>query len=76
MPGEILDLKEYIGKYKISTVDLGEFLIEHPDVIGAYETMIFKDGESIGYQVRYKTEEEARKGHQEAIDFIKGNKVS
>ena len=76
MPGEILNLKENIGEYKISTVDLGEFLIKRPEMIGAYETMIFKDGEPIGYQVRYETEEEARKGHQEAIDFINNNKAS
>lgn len=72
------NLKTRIERYVISTVDLG---VNHQFIEGLpplwYETMIF-DVENIGeenslswYQERYTTEEEARKGHQEAIEFVK-----
>lgn len=73
------DLKTKVGKYTVSTVDLG---IDHSFGIGKplyYETMIFKniDGDvhSLDYQVRYSTEEEARIGHQKAIEYIKSGVV-
>lgn len=70
------DLKTKAGKYTISTVDLG---IDHSFGFGNplyYETMIFnwEDSEENpfeDYQKRYETEEEARLGHQEAIDYVK-----
>lgn len=71
MPGEIFNLKDKIGRYEISTVDLGKFFIKHPKLIGAYETMAFRNGKEIGSPIRYKTEEEARKGHQIAVEYYK-----
>lgn len=70
------DLKTKIGKYTISTVDLG---LDHSFGIGEplyYETMIFNwedEEENIFdfYQERYTTEEEARAGHEKAIDYVK-----
>ena len=68
------DLKTQVGNYKVSTVDLG---IDH-NIWGNkplyYETMIFSDNEDNQfeyYQERYATEEEARKGHEKAIKYIK-----
>lgn len=67
-------LKTQVGNYKVSTVDLG---IDH-NMFGDkplyYETMIFSDDEDNQfeyYQERYTTEEEARKGHEEAIKHVK-----
>ena len=70
------DLKTDVGEYQVSTVDLG---LDHSFGIGKplyYETMIFekkidKDGfhNSLDYQVRYSTEEEAREGHKKAIEY-------
>ena len=62
-----------VGKFIVSTVDLGfdEMAIK---MFGyTYETMICKEksGDFLDYQERYKTEEEARKGHQEAIEYVK-----
>lgn len=71
------DLKTKIDKYTVSTVDLG---IDHQFMVGLpplyYETMIFnwEDEEENPfdyYQYRYSTEEEARIGHQMAIDYVK-----
>lgn len=68
------DLKKKVGKYRISTVDLG---LGHSFGIGEplyYETMIFSDDEENPfeyYQERYTTEEEARKGHKKAIKYVK-----
>lgn len=81
------DLKTRVkckGKiYEISTVDLG---LDHSFGIGKplyYETMIFLVDDSLdlferneknefsGFQVRYSTEKEARKGHKEAIEYVK-----
>lgn len=70
------DLKTQVGKYVVSTVDLG---IDHSFGIGKplyYETMIFeKNGNEIDfsgiYQERYSTEEEAREGHKKAIKYVK-----
>ncbi|MBR5227538.1 MAG: hypothetical protein IKV94_02765 [Clostridia bacterium] len=73
------DLKTTIGKYTVSTVDLG---IDHSFGIGKplyYETMIFQkiDGDVhfLDYQVRYSTEEEARIGHQMAIEYIESGEI-
>ena len=70
------DLKTEINGYIVSTVDLG---INHNFGGGEplwYETMIFrKKGKHINYLElyckRYHTEEEARKGHKEAIELAK-----
>ena len=70
------DLKTKVGKYEVSTVDLG---IDHNFGFGKplyYETMIFqKNGDEIDfsgiYQERYSTEEEAREGHKRAIKYVK-----
>lgn len=67
-------LKTQVGNYEISTVDLG---IDHSFGFGKplyYETMIFSDsGENRFeyYQDRYTTQEEAVKGHEEAVKFVK-----
>lgn len=71
------DLKTRVGNYEVSTVDLGinhQFDDNLPPLY--YETMIFKvvDGKvdySEIYCDRYTTEEEARIGHQKAIDYVK-----
>lgn len=76
------DLKTQVGEYEVSTVDLG---IDHSFGIGEplyYETMISLKGDTFEkrhskgnpfeyYQDRYTTEEEARKGHKEAIRIVK-----
>lgn len=68
------DLKTQIGDYIVSTVDLG---IDHSFGFGKplyYETMIFsknKQNPFEYYQERYTTEEEARKGHEETIKYVK-----
>ena len=76
--GTRFDLKTNVGKYQVSTVDLG---LDHSFGIGKplyYETMIFekernKEGfyNSLDYQVRYSTEKEAREGHKKAIQYVK-----
>ena len=70
------DLKTRVGNYQVSTVDLG---LDHSFGIGKplyYETMIFKiENEKVNYEdlycVRYTTEEEARAGHEIAIEYVK-----
>lgn len=77
------DLKTDVGDYQISTVDLG---LDHSFGIGEplyYETMIFlkenifkpleerKKNIFEDYQERYSTEDEAKKGHKRAIDYVK-----
>lgn len=68
------DLKTKIGTYTISTVDLG---IDHSFGLGKplyYETMIFNGNEKNvfeDYQVRYSTEDEAKEGHEFAIELVK-----
>ena len=77
------DLKTEVGKYTISTVDLG---LDHSFGFGPplyYETMIFltenfgrnfeehKEHHFEGYQERYSTEEEAREGHKKAVEMVK-----
>ena len=76
--GTRFDLKTNVGEYQVSTVDLG---LDHSFGIGKplyYETMIFKIknnkidfDNSLDYQVRYSTEEEAREGHKKAIEYVK-----
>lgn len=77
------DLKTEVGKYTISTVDLG---LDH-NIFGEkplyYETMIFltenfgksfdelKPNAFEDYQERYSTEEEAREGHKNAVEIVK-----
>ena len=77
------DLKTQVDKYEISTVDLGlnhQFDETLPPLY--YETMIFIKGNTVEerlskenpfecYQERYTTEDEARKGHQKAIEYVK-----
>lgn len=75
------DLKTRVGDYVISTVDLMGINHQFDDNLPPlfYETMIFAKGQDydeetnpfVGYQVRYTTKEEARKGHKEAIKFVK-----
>lgn len=70
------DLETEVGNYLVSTVDLGWDHSFGDDPPLYYETMIFtkKDnridwgGE---YQVKYSTEEEAKKGHELAIAYVK-----
>lgn len=77
------DLKTTVGDYQVSTVDLG---LNHQFIDGLpplyYETMIFIKGDNFeerhskenpfeDYQERYSTEEEAKKGHQKAIEYVK-----
>lgn len=69
------DLKTEVGNYIVSTVDLG---IDMSWGIGKrlyYETMIFDKSGMVdafdGYQVRYSTQKEARKGHREAVKMVK-----
>lgn len=65
-----------VGKYTVSTVDLG---LDHSHGFGEplyYETMIFnwedeEENPFRNFQERYTTEEEARIGHQKAIDYVK-----
>jgi hypothetical protein len=72
------DLKTEINGYVVSTVDLG---LDHSFGIGDplyYETMIFKkNGDSIDFRdlycKRYSTEDEAREGHQKAIEYVKND---
>ncbi len=70
------DLKTRVGKYTISTVDLG---LNHqlnrnlPPLY--YETMIFNWEDKSGnpfeyYQERYTTEKDAKKGHEKAIRYV------
>lgn len=64
-------LKTKVKGCEISTVDLG---LDHSFGIGAplyYETMIFGDDKFEGYQERYSTKKEAKKGHKEAIKYVK-----
>lgn len=71
------DLKTTVGDYQVSTVDLGinhQFDENLPPLY--YETMIFPiaNGEVHYLELycdRYTTEEEAREGHQKAIDYVK-----
>ena len=60
-----------IGNVKVSTVFLG---IDHSFGAGSkpvlFETMIF-GGKYDQYQVRYHTWDEARKGHQVAVELVK-----
>lgn len=65
------ELKTKFKGYVVSTVDLG---LDHSFGIGAplyYETMIFGDDRFEGYQVRYSTKKEAKKGHKETIKYVK-----
>lgn len=67
------NLKTELNGYLVSTVDLGidhNFLGDKPLY---YETMIFNHNsdEEVGYQCRYSTEEEARQGHLDAIQYVK-----
>lgn len=62
-----------IGKYLISTVDLGcdvSFIKGKPLY---YETMIFVNDEfsdNLDYQERYKTKKQAILGHKLAIQYV------
>jgi len=62
--------RDTIGEVCISTVFLGL----DQDIGGAspllYETMIF-GGQHDGYQARYATKEEAKKGHEKAIELVR-----
>lgn len=76
------NLKTQVGKYEVSTVDLGlnhQFDETLPPLY--YETMIFIKGNTFEerhseenpfeyYQERYTTEEEARLGHKKAIEYV------
>lgn len=66
--------KTEINDVKISTVFLG---IDHGfgGIILLFETMIF-GGKNDGYQERYKTWEQAEKGHLKAVNLVKDEKNS
>lgn len=69
------DLKTQLENYLVSTVDLG---INHSfnEIPLYYETMIFKkvngkiDYTNL-YCERYTTEEQARVGHEKAIEYVR-----
>jgi hypothetical protein len=64
--------QEKVNGVKISTVFLvldHAFHFDDPPLI--FETMIF-GGEHDMYQDRYTTWEEAERGHQRAVDIVKG----
>lgn len=77
------DLKTQVGKYEVSTVDLGlnhQFDETLPPLY--YETMIFIKGNTFEerhneenpfeyYQERYTTEKQAREGHKKAVEYVK-----
>lgn len=77
------DLKTQVGKYEVSTVDLGlnhQFDETLPPLY--YETMIFIKGNTFEerhseenpfeyYQERYTTEKQAREGHKKAVKYVK-----
>ena len=70
-------LKTKVGKYTISTVDLGlnhQLFDDLPPLY--YETMIFnwedtEENPFENYLLRYTTEEEAKAGHEIAIEYVK-----
>jgi len=60
--------------YRVSTVLLG---LDHSFMGGPpliFETMVFEDGDMGGldYMRRYSTKEQARKGHREAVRWVRG----
>lgn len=62
-------MQETIAGYFVSTVFLG---IDHSFGAGPpllWETMIFREGDSLDYQERYSTQAEAREGHQKAVAY-------
>jgi len=65
---------EVINGKRISTVFIGlchnysPFDNETPIV---FETMIFEDGESLDYEDRYTTWQEAEEGHKHAVQWVK-----
>lgn len=61
-------------EYRVSTVFLGldHRFFSNDGMPILFETMIFvKDGNSLDYQERYSTWDEAEKGHEEAIKYLK-----
>lgn len=82
-PNNRFDLKTEINGYVVSTVDLG---LDHSFGDGLplyYETMIFKkdkngdiDFSGEDYQMRYTTEEQAKEGHKNAIQYVKDKLVN
>ena len=74
-------IQTWVDNYIISTVDLGlnhQFDNDLPPLY--YETMIFKKENDVIdfhelYCERYTTEEEARKGHEKAIEYVKNELV-
>ena len=61
--------------YRVSTVLLGldhSFMRGGPPLI--FETMVFEDGDMGGldYMRRYSTKEQARRGHREAVRWLRG----
>jgi hypothetical protein len=61
--------------YRVSTVLLGldhNFYSSGPPII--FETMVFEDGDMGGldFQRRYSTKEQARRGHREAVRWVRG----
>ena len=73
------NLKTRVGKYEVSTVDLGiNYRFDKSLSPLYYETIIFKKeknktyfSEEFDYLVRYSTKKEAKKGHKEAIKLVK-----
>ena len=66
----------YIKNYHVSTVWIGLNHSFGSEDIRIFETMIFGDNEDDeldGWMERYRTEEEARLGHEEVIKLVKAN---
>jgi len=68
---EQFNLKEIVGLYEVSTVMLPAAFND----LKMYETMIIKNGEFMNYKKTYRTEEEARVGHQETIMKVRQNEI-
>ena len=66
--------QEHVGEYYVSTVWLGfdHGFGEGPPLI--FETMVFGPGQEDEYQERYATAEEAKVGHQKAVEWAKARK--
>lgn len=65
---------DYVHNHKVSTVflgvDFGNVCMSRPIL---FETMVFEDnGKGNGiYMIRYHNIEEAKKGHEKAIEWVK-----
>lgn len=73
--------RTHIGKYRISTIWMGlnyNFYSNDEEDKFIFETMIFcedEENEFHNWEKRYGTLEEAKKGHIEAVNLIKGKQM-